>query len=143
MTWDGLTLGGFADAGSAGRDSAALRQAGRPPLRFMESLRLARFSGKQLLTRIRRILQSRGMDWLSNPEIWISLLTLTLLEIVLGIDNIVFISILAGKLPEGQQATAGWTEPGAHHAHPAAMRAGVDGEVDRALVPHTGIPFSG
>ncbi|MEO5909691.1 MAG: TerC family protein [Pelobium sp.] len=44
------------------------------------------------------------MDWISNPEIWISLLTLTVLEIVLGIDNIVFISILSGKLPEEQQA---------------------------------------
>jgi predicted tellurium resistance membrane protein TerC len=39
------------------------------------------------------------MDWLTDPQIWISLLTLTLLEIVLGIDNIIFISILAGKLP--------------------------------------------
>ena len=46
------------------------------------------------------------MDWLTNPEIWISLLTLTLLEIVLGIDNIVFITILAGKLPKEQQARA-------------------------------------
>ena len=46
------------------------------------------------------------MDWLNNPQIWIGLLTLTALEIVLGIDNIVFISILAGKLPEGQQARA-------------------------------------
>jgi predicted tellurium resistance membrane protein TerC len=46
------------------------------------------------------------MDWVSNPDIWISLLTLTLLEIVLGIDNIVFISILAGKLPADQQAKA-------------------------------------
>ena len=46
------------------------------------------------------------MDWLTNPEIWISLLTLTLLEIVLGIDNIVFISILAGKLPKEQQNKA-------------------------------------
>ncbi len=46
------------------------------------------------------------MDWISNPEIWISLLTLTVLEIVLGIDNIVFISILAGKLPAEQQAKA-------------------------------------
>jgi predicted tellurium resistance membrane protein TerC len=46
------------------------------------------------------------MEWLSNPEIWISLLTLTVLEIVLGIDNIVFISILAGKLPEAQQGKA-------------------------------------
>ena len=46
------------------------------------------------------------MDWLSNPQIWISLLTLTLLEIVLGIDNIIFISILSGKLPPEQQARA-------------------------------------
>ncbi len=46
------------------------------------------------------------MDWLTNPEIWISLLTLTVLEIVLGIDNIVFISILAGTLPPHQQAKA-------------------------------------
>ena len=46
------------------------------------------------------------MDWIANPEIWISLLTLTLLEIVLGIDNIVFISILAGKLPPEQQHKA-------------------------------------
>jgi predicted tellurium resistance membrane protein TerC len=46
------------------------------------------------------------MDWITNPEIWIGLLTLTVLEIVLGIDNIVFISILAGKLPRDQQAKA-------------------------------------
>jgi predicted tellurium resistance membrane protein TerC len=46
------------------------------------------------------------MTWLTNPEIWIGLLTLTVLEIVLGIDNIIFISILAGKLPAHQQARA-------------------------------------
>lgn len=46
------------------------------------------------------------MDWLYSPEIWVSLLTLTILEIVLGIDNIVFISILAGKLPAEQQERA-------------------------------------
>jgi predicted tellurium resistance membrane protein TerC len=46
------------------------------------------------------------MDWVSSPEAWIALLTLTVLEIVLGIDNIVFISILAGKLPINQQARA-------------------------------------
>ena len=46
------------------------------------------------------------MDWLTDPQIWIALLTLTALEIVLGIDNIIFISILAGKLPAGQQARA-------------------------------------
>jgi len=43
------------------------------------------------------------MEWLSSPETWIALLTLTALEIVLGIDNIIFISILAGRLPEKQQ----------------------------------------
>ncbi len=46
------------------------------------------------------------MEWVANPEIWISLVTLTLLEIVLGIDNIVFISILSGKLPPSQQKKA-------------------------------------
>jgi predicted tellurium resistance membrane protein TerC len=46
------------------------------------------------------------MDWLTDPQIWIALGTLTALEIVLGIDNIVFISILASKLPENQQSKA-------------------------------------
>jgi predicted tellurium resistance membrane protein TerC len=46
------------------------------------------------------------MEWASNPEMWIALLTLTALEIVLGIDNVVFISILAAKLPAAQQKTA-------------------------------------
>ena len=46
------------------------------------------------------------MERLTNPEAWISLLTLTVLEIVLGIDNIVFISIISGKLPAHQQKKA-------------------------------------
>jgi predicted tellurium resistance membrane protein TerC len=46
------------------------------------------------------------MEWLTSPEIWLSLLTLTVLEIVLGIDNIVFIAILAAKLPAHQQKKA-------------------------------------
>lgn len=46
------------------------------------------------------------MEWLLDPHIWISFLTLTVLEIVLGIDNIVFISILSGKLPKEQQKRA-------------------------------------
>jgi len=46
------------------------------------------------------------VEWLASPETWIALLTLTALEIVLGIDNIIFISILAGKLPHEQQARA-------------------------------------
>ena len=39
------------------------------------------------------------MDWVFVPEIWIALITLTILEIVLGVDNVIFISILSGKLP--------------------------------------------
>ena len=39
------------------------------------------------------------MEWLSDPQAWIAFLTLVALEIVLGIDNIIFISILSGKLP--------------------------------------------
>lgn len=46
------------------------------------------------------------MEWLSNPEIWVSLITLTVLEIVLGIDNIIFISIMASKLPAKKQKKA-------------------------------------
>ncbi|MCL6271124.1 TerC family protein [Sansalvadorimonas sp. 2012CJ34-2] len=46
------------------------------------------------------------MEWLSDPQAWASLLTLTALEVVLGIDNIIFISILAGRLPEHQRQKA-------------------------------------
>jgi len=46
------------------------------------------------------------MEWLTDPNVWASLLTLTLLEIVLGIDNLVFIAILAGRLPAEKQARA-------------------------------------
>lgn len=42
-------------------------------------------------------------EWVTSPESWVALLTLTALEIVLGIDNIIFISILVGRLPEGQR----------------------------------------
>ena len=45
-------------------------------------------------------------SWLADPQIWIAFATLTVLELVLGIDNIVFISILSGKLPEEQQPKA-------------------------------------
>ena len=46
------------------------------------------------------------MDWITDPQIWIALATLTFLEIVLGVDNIIFISILSGKLPPPQQPKA-------------------------------------
>ncbi len=46
------------------------------------------------------------MNWIIDPQIWLSLLTLTFLEIVLGIDNVVFIAILASKLPAAEQEKA-------------------------------------
>ncbi len=46
------------------------------------------------------------MEWLASPDAWAALITLTMLEIVLGIDNIVFISILVGRLPEAQRQRA-------------------------------------
>ncbi len=46
------------------------------------------------------------MEWISSPEAWVALTTLTLLEIVLGVDNIIFISILVGRLPEAQRQRA-------------------------------------
>ena len=46
------------------------------------------------------------MEWLSDPQAWIAFATLTALEIILGVDNVVFISILAGKLPPGQREKA-------------------------------------
>lgn len=46
------------------------------------------------------------MDWLSNPDVWSALATLLFLEVVLGVDNVIFISILAGRLPTEQQDRA-------------------------------------
>src|SRR3546814_2561837 len=46
------------------------------------------------------------MEWIAHPEFWASLVTLTALEIVLGVDNVIFISIVASRLPEKQRAKA-------------------------------------
>ncbi|MBM86259.1 MAG: hypothetical protein CMM47_09585 [Rhodospirillaceae bacterium] len=46
------------------------------------------------------------MEWIADPAIWASLLTLTLLEIVLGIDNVIFVSIVANRLPEARRSSA-------------------------------------
>ena len=46
------------------------------------------------------------MEWLADPQLWIAFATLTVLELVLGIDNVIFISILSGKLPQEQQPRA-------------------------------------
>jgi predicted tellurium resistance membrane protein TerC len=48
----------------------------------------------------------KPMEWLTDPQAWIALTTLTALEIVLGIDNIIFISVLVGRLPERQRNSA-------------------------------------
>ena len=47
-----------------------------------------------------------GMEWITQPDNWIALFTLVALELVLGVDNVIFISILAGKLPVDQQQKA-------------------------------------
>jgi predicted tellurium resistance membrane protein TerC len=46
------------------------------------------------------------MDWFTDPQVWIAFTTLVALELVLGVDNVIFISILAGKLPRHEQARA-------------------------------------
>ena len=46
------------------------------------------------------------MEWINDPAVWASLATLTILEIILGIDNVIFVSIVANKLPEGQRNKA-------------------------------------
>ena len=63
------------------------------------------------------------MELLSDPSAWIALFTLSALEIVLGIDNIIFISILVGRLPEAQREQGARHRPGAGdvHAHRAAV----------------------
>ena len=45
-------------------------------------------------------------DWIASPEAWLALVTLTALEIVLGIDNVIFLTILVGRLPEAQRKRA-------------------------------------
>ncbi|MDH4365384.1 MAG: hypothetical protein OEY70_15020, partial [Acidimicrobiia bacterium] len=68
------------------------------------------------------------MEWLSDPEAWSALAALVTLEIVLGVDNVVFISILASKLPPEQQDRArrtGLLHPGVAAASPSG-----DGRAD-------------
>jgi predicted tellurium resistance membrane protein TerC len=71
------------------------------------ALRQASFRPSARLRATRRIAaREKPMEFLLDPQTWISLLVLTTLEIVLGIDNIIFISILAGRLPRARQASA-------------------------------------
>ncbi len=46
------------------------------------------------------------MDWIAQPETWVAFFTLVALELILGVDNVIFISILAGKLPQSEQKRA-------------------------------------
>ncbi len=81
------------------RDPAARRAAARPG-----GARSCRHPRRQFPNS-----EERGdiaMEWLASPEAWIALLTLTALEIVLGVDNIIFISILVGRLPPEQRQKA-------------------------------------
>ena len=60
------------------------------------------------------------LEWIASPEAWVAFGTLVALEIVLGIDNIIFISILAGKLPPlegGMRLHAGSLKQSEEHAH--------------------------
>lgn len=61
-------------------------------------------------------------SWVFSPETLVAFLTLVALELVLGVDNVIFISILAGKLPQEQQQRAHHRhQPRRRHAHPAAI----------------------
>jgi predicted tellurium resistance membrane protein TerC len=57
------------------------------------------------------------MEWLSDPQTWIAFLTLVALELVLGVDNVIFISILSAKLPFNQQSKARKTGIGLAISH--------------------------
>ena len=76
------------------------------------------------------------LELLTDPQAWIALATLLALEIVLGVDNVVFISILAGKLPASQQRAGAPRRTRARdgHAHPAAALALLDHPAHRAAV---------
>ena len=84
---------------------------------------------------IRRIKVVQGMiELLTSPEAWAALLTLTALEIVLGIDNVIFLSVIVSRIPERQakQRAADRTAAGAGVPHPAAQPAGVADRADRS-----------
>ena len=80
-------------------------------------------------------------DWIADPNAWVALATLTALEIVLGVDNIIFISILVGRLPPEQRDLArrlGLTLAMGSRTGCCCSRIGVDHEADRAAVHRAG-----
>ncbi len=76
------------------------------------------------------------MEWLADPTAWLGLLTLIFLELVLGIDNLVFIAILADKLPPAQRDRA--RVPGIADAPGPAGEHRLDGDPDPAAVRGSG-----
>jgi hypothetical protein len=77
------------------------------------------------------------MEWITDPQVWIAFITLVALELVLGIDNVVFISILAGKLPGDQPKKArlvglSLAKPGDADAHWIAVLTIVDHRSQRS-----------
>ena len=76
------------------------------------------------------------MEWITEPQAWIAFLTLTALELVLGIDNIIFISILAGKLPPEQRKKSEDPRPGTgdDYARAVAVVPLVDYQVNRSTL---------
>ena len=81
------------------------------------------------------------MDWLADPQAWMALATLTVLEVVLGIDNIVFIAIVADKLPETQRAPGayGWLRLGHADAHCVVILAQLGHAADCPPVCRAGV----
>ena len=84
------------------------------------------------------------MEWLLDPAAWVGLLTLVVLEIVLGIDNLIFIAILADKLPFAARPRAHpGAEPRAGHAPGPVVRHVLAGHADHAAVLHRPLAPSG
>ena len=86
----------------------------------------SRSVGSDALIRLNKVVQGM-MELLTSPEAWAALLTLTALEIVLGIDNVIFLSVIVSRIPEQQAQARAPDRPGAgagvphHPAQPAGL----------------------
>ena len=80
------------------------------------------------------------MHWITDVQVWLALVTLTAMEVVLGIDNIIFISILTGKLPQHRQAQGSRHRSRLcdDHPNPAAALDHLDHEAHRAALHRCG-----
>ena len=84
------------------------------------------------------------MELLTSPEAWAALLTLTALEIVLGIDNVIFLSVIVSRIPPraGEACAPDRSGAGADLPHSAAEHSGLADRPDRAGVHGEGFEFS-